>query len=158
MNWAEICVNPVLRELPFKIQTDKWGHIVMSPATNEHGMYQAKIVALLSRLLDTGVIVTECSIQTQEGVKVADVAWASDDFISRNRGDNPFREAPELCVEILSPSNSVLEMDEKKELYFAGGTREFWICDKNGNITFHKNTGEISRSELAGHFPNLVQI
>ncbi len=158
MNWAEICANPVLRELPFKIQTDKWGHIVMSPATNEHRMYQVKIVALLSRLLDTGAIITECSIQTHEGVKVTDVAWASDDFIDRNRGDNPFREAPELCVEILSPSNSVMEMDEKKELYFAKGVKEFWICDKNGNITFHKNTGEISRSELAGNFPRLVLI
>ena len=158
MNWAEICANPVLRELPFKIQTDKWGHIVMSPATNEHGMYQAKIVALLSRLLDTGAIIAECSIQTREGVKVADVAWASDGFIGRNRGDSPFREAPELCVEILSPSNTVMEMDEKKELYFARGAREFWICDKNGNITFHKNTGEISRSELAGNFPSPVLI
>lgn len=158
MDWAEICVNPVLRELPFKIQTDKWGHIVMSPATNERGMYQAKIMALLSRLLDAGAIIAECSIQTREGIKVADVAWASDDFIGRNRGDNPFLEAPELCVEILSPSNTVMEMDEKMELYFARGAKEFWICDKNGNITFHKNTGEISRSELAGNLPNPVLI
>ena len=158
MNWTEICVNPVLKELPFKIQTDKWGHIVMSPASNEQGMYQAKMVALLSRLLEKGVIITECSVQTREGVKVADVAWASDDFIARNRGKNPFREAPELCVEILSPSNTMMEMDEKKELYFARGAKEFWICDKNGNITFHKNTGEIHCSELAGIFPNRVLI
>lgn len=158
MNWAEICVNPVLRDLPFKIQTDKWGHIVMSPASNEHGMYQAKIVALLSQLLNTGVIITECSVQTREGIKVADVAWASDDFIARNRGENPFLEAPDLCVEILSPSNTVMEMDEKKELYFARGAREFWMCDKNGNMTFHKNTGEIHCSELAGTFPNCVLI
>jgi len=158
MNWTEICVNPVLRELPFKIQTDKWGHIVMSPASNEHGMYQAKIVALLSRLLEKGAIITECSVQTREGVKVADVAWASDDFIARHRGENPFCEAPELCVEILSPSNTMMEMDEKKELYFARGAREFWICDKNGNLTFHKNTGAIHCSELAGTFPNRVLI
>lgn len=158
MNWTEICVNPVLRELPFKIQTDKWGHIVMSPASNEHGMYQAKIVALLSRLLEKGIIITECSVQTREGVKVADVAWASDDFITQHRGENPFCEAPELCVEILSPSNTMMEMDEKKELYFARGAREFWICDKNGNLTFHKNTGAIPCSELAGTFPNRVLI
>ena len=76
MSWAEICNDPVLKDLPFKIQTDKWGHIVMSPATNEHGMYQAKIVALLSRLLATGTVISECSVQTHEGVKVDDVAWA----------------------------------------------------------------------------------
>ena len=49
MNWASICENPVLANLPYKIQTDKWGNIVMSPASNRHGIYQAKIVALLSR-------------------------------------------------------------------------------------------------------------
>lgn len=156
MNWTEICVNPVLRELPFKIQTDKWGHIVMSPATNENGMYQAKIVAFLSRLIDTGAIINECSIQTREGVKVADVAWASDDFFDRNRGDNPFREAPELCVEILSSSNTAMEMDEKKELYFARGAREFWVCDQNGKMTFYQNTGELDRSALVESFPNPV--
>lgn len=158
MNWADICGNPVLRELPFKIQTDKWGHIVMSPATNEHGMYQAKIVALLSRLLDTGAIITECSVQTREGVKVADVAWASDDFINRNRGENPFRQAPELCVEILSPSNTAIEMEEKKELYFARGTREFWVCDQNGKMAFYQNTGKLDRSALVKNFPNPVVI
>jgi len=156
MNWAEICANPVLRELPYKIQTDQWGHIVMSPATNEHGMYQAKIVALLSRFLRTGMIITECSVQTREGVKVADVAWASKAFIKRNRGKNPFQEAPELCVEILLPSNTVIEMNEKKELYFARGAKEFWICDQNGNLTFHRNTGAISNSELAGQFPHQI--
>ena len=156
MSWAEICVNPVLKDLPFKIQTDKWGHIVMSPASNEHGMYQAKIIALLSRLLDMGVIISECSIQTKEGVKVADVAWASDNFIAKNRGNNPFQEAPELCIEILSPSNSALEMKEKKELYFAKGAREFWICDQNGKITFYNNTGECNHSALFTSFPDLV--
>ena len=158
MSWAEICNDPVLKDLPFKIQTDKWGHIVMSPATNEHGMYQAKIVALLSRLLATGTVISECSVQTHEGVKVADVAWASDDFMRRNRGTTPFQEAPELCVEILSPSNTLTEMDEKKELYFARGAREFWICDKHGNMLFHKNTGALDRSELVSPFPNLITI
>jgi len=158
MIWAEICANPVLRDLPYQIQTDQWGHIVMSPATNEHGMYQAKIVALLSRLLKTGAIITECAVQTPAGVKVADVAWASTSFINRNRGKNPFQEAPELCVEILSPSNTVLEMNEKQELYFARGAREFWICDQTGNVTFHQNTGPLVQSQLAGKFPHQILI
>ena len=156
MIWAEICNDPVLKDLPFKIQTDKWGHIVMSPATNEHGMYQAKIVALLSRLLATGTVISECSVQTHEGVKVADVAWASDDFMRRNRGTTPVQEAPELCGEILSPSNTLAEMDEKKELYFARGAREFWIGGKHGNMLFHKKTCALDRSELVSPFPNLI--
>jgi hypothetical protein len=85
MEWTEICENKALQNLPFKIQTDRWGNIVMSPASNEHGIFQAKIVAALSRLLDSGTIISECSVGTEEGVKVADVAWASEVFMERNR-------------------------------------------------------------------------
>ncbi len=158
MNWTAICENPVLKDLPFKIQTDRWGNIVMSPASNEHGMVQAKIVALLSRMTEKGAVISECSVQTKEGVKVADAAWMSDEFVKQNMGKTPFAEAPEICVEILSPSNSQAEMDEKKELYFARGAKEFWICDRDGNINFYKNTGRITRSELIPDFPDKIII
>lgn len=158
MNWTAICENPVLKDLPFKIQTDRWGNIVMSPASNEHGMYQAKIVALLSRLTEKGSVISECSVQTKEGVKVADAAWMSDEFMTRNMGKTPFAEAPEICVEILSPCNTKAEMDEKKELYFARGAREFWVCDRDGNMDFYKNTGMISRSELMPEFPDKIVV
>ncbi|MEE4376897.1 MAG: Uma2 family endonuclease [Candidatus Competibacteraceae bacterium] len=153
MSWAEICQNPILKDLPYKIQTDKWGNIVMSPASNEHGIYQAAIVALLSRLMNKGTIISECSVQTSEGTKVADVAWASERFMQNNKGKSPFDEAPEICVEILSPSNTEMEMEEKKELYFARGAKEFWICDKEGNIKFYKNTGSLKRSNIIEGFP-----
>lgn len=158
MRWADICQDPALKDLPYKIQTDKWGNIVMTPASNEHGIYQAKIIALLSRLMNTGTIISECSVQTSEGIKVADVAWASDAFMQNNRGNSPFAEAPELCVEILSPSNSEIEMGEKKELYFACGAREFWICDKDGNMQFFRNTGPLVHSDIVHGFPKKLPI
>ena len=46
----------------------------MSPASNKHGINQAKIVALLSLLMETGTVIAECSVETSEGTKVADVA------------------------------------------------------------------------------------
>lgn len=158
MNWASICENPVLANLPYKIQTDKWGNIVMTPATNRHGIYQAKIVALLSRLLSSGTVITECSVETNEGTKVADVAWASTQFIQANKDATPFIEAPEICVEIISPSNTVAEMDEKKELYFARGCKEFWLCDFEGTMTFYKNTGKLERSLIFDGFPDKVEM
>ncbi|MGZ8919310.1 MAG: Uma2 family endonuclease [Methylobacter sp.] len=158
MNWSSICENPVLANLPYKIQTDKWGNIVMSPATNRHGIYQAKIVALLSRMMHTGTVITECSVETHEGTKVADVAWASDQFIQTNQDMTPFIEAPEICVEIISPSNTNAEMDEKKELYFARGCKEFWLCDSDGNMKFYKNTGELERSLIFNEFPDRVEM
>ena len=68
MNWASICENPLLANLPYKIQTDKWGNIVMSPASNKHGIYQAKIVVLLSRLMHIGTVIAECSVNVTVGV------------------------------------------------------------------------------------------
>ncbi len=158
MNWASICENPVLANLPYKIQTDKWGNIVMSLASNKHGIYQAKIVALLSRLMEIGTVIAKCSVETSEGTKVADVAWASTQFIQNNKDMTPFVEAPELCVEILSPSNAIAEMDEKKELYFARGCKEFWVCDSAGNMRFYKNTGELEQSLIFREFPQVVEI
>ncbi|WP_207691887.1 Uma2 family endonuclease [Desulfonema limicola] len=158
MNWTNICEDPVLQNIPYKIQTDKWGNILMSPATNEHGIYQAKIISLISTLKKTGIVISECSVQTKEGVKVADAAWASNEYIKRNMGTNPYMEAPEICIEILSPSNTKNEMEEKKELYFARGTLEFWICDKQGNMEFYKNTGKIKHSSIIKDFPGKIII
>jgi Uma2 family endonuclease len=158
MNWVSICENPLLANLPYKIQTDKWGNIVMSPATNRHGIFQAKIVALLSRIMQRGTVITECSVETSEGTKVADVTWASTQFIQANKDTTPFIEAPEICVEILSPSNTLAEMNEKKELYFARGCKEFWLCDSDGNMQFYENTGELEHSLIFSEFPSLVEI
>lgn len=158
MNWASICENPDLANLPYKIQTDKWGNIVMSPATNTHGIFQAKIITLLSRLMTSGTVISECSVQTSEGTKVADVAWASKQFILANKGSTPFMEAPEICVEILSPSNTKAEMNEKKELYFARGCQEFWLCGSDGTMQFYKNTGELARSLIFAEFPAVVEM
>lgn len=158
MNWASICENPDLANLPYKIQTDKWGNIVMSPATNTHGIYQAKIIALLSRLMTSGTVISECSVQTSEGTKVADVAWASKSFMLTNKDSTPFVEAPEICVEILSPSNTKAEMNEKKELYFARGCQEFWLCSSEGQMQFYKYTGKLDCSLICNGFPKLVEM
>jgi Uma2 family endonuclease len=44
-------------------------------------------------------------------------------------GDGWLDFAPELAVEVLSPSNSALEMAYKKGKYFGAGTQQFWIVD-----------------------------
>ena len=34
MTWEEIINDPTLQNLPFKIETNRFGQILMSPATN----------------------------------------------------------------------------------------------------------------------------
>ena len=31
MTWEEICDDPILADLPFKIESDQWGNVIMSP-------------------------------------------------------------------------------------------------------------------------------
>lgn len=158
MTWQALCDDPLLRDLPFKFETNRWGKIEMSPATNRHSRYQGLITKLLDRLLPDGEVIPECIIQTTEGVKVADVAWASADFLRRHGITNPYPEAPEIVVEILSPSNTLAEMEEKKELYFARGTREFWICEESGAMRFYSNHARLESSTLAAGFPARVEL
>ena len=91
-------------------------------------------------------MITECSIQTSQGVKVADVAWISDEFFARYGYETPYKRAPEICVEIISSSNSKEEMEEKVELYLAKGTREVWIVREKGGTEFYSYDGRIEKS------------
>jgi len=158
MDWQEVCDNPLFENLPFKVETNRWGHIEMTPASNEHGLYQARIIEWLAKLNTQGHALAECSIQTSGGVKVADVAWGTAGFFQRNGRANPYLESPEAVVEILSPSNTIAEMEEKRELYFARGAKEFWVCGQDGTMRFFNNRGELSKSALVTAFPRKIDI
>lgn len=106
MDWSEIVDNPYLQDLPFKIEQDRYGNILMSPASNWHGRIQNRIARKLEELLSGGECITECSVQTTEGVKAPDEVWHSSDHYARHEDATPIPEAPEICVEVLSPSNS----------------------------------------------------
>ena len=156
MTWQDVIEHPSLQDLPFKIELNEWGQIVMSPASNRHGMYQSELVWLIRDRMGTGRVITECSVQTPLGVKVADLAWASDDFLVEHGDATPYVRAPEICVEILSPSNTGTEMLEKTMLYLAKGAHEVWICTTDGHLTFHDHTGPRTTSAMLPDFPTQI--
>jgi len=45
------------------------------------------------------------------------------------RGKEGCRGAPDLAVEILSPSNTAIEMQRKFNVYRDAGVREYWVLD-----------------------------
>ena len=147
MDWAGVMSNPFLQNIPFKIELNKWGKILMSPASNSHGHIQFEIGAKIKDgKKGRGKVIMECSVQTSQGVKVADVAWASDEFFSRHGYETPYRRAPEICVEMMSRSNSKGEMEEKIELYLAKGAKEVWIVNEDGEIKYFTCEGKIEKS------------
>ena len=153
MTWQEVCDDPTLQNLLYKIELDQWGRIVISPADNRHGRQKARIGILFEKHLSLGETIAGCSVDTPMGVKVADVAWASDAFLKKYRYDTPYPAAPEICVEVVSPSNTAAAIAEKISLYLSQGAQEVWICDKDGAIAFHDKTGELAKSKRVPKFP-----
>ena len=142
VRWAEVLRDPTLKDLPYKIELNAWGKIEMSPASNRHGHLQAILCAELLRLLPGGLVVSEGSILTDIGVRVPDVVWGSAEFVRELGEGTPYARAPEICVEIVSPSNSDDEMREKTRAYLAAGAREVWLVSEAGTIRFFDRSGE----------------
>ncbi len=158
MDWKEVTENPYLRDLPFRIELNEWGHIVMNPVKLNHSAYQDEISHLLKNINPDGRTLVECAIWTRKGTKVADVAWFSDERWKKQKGKTEATIAPEICVEVLSMSNSAYEMDVKRKLYFEQGAKEFWICDEYGNISFYSPKRKLAKSKMFPEFLNRVEI
>ncbi len=164
MNWAQVCEDRGLANLPYKIELDKSGKIIMSPAGKKHSKLQIKIQRLFMRLMHQGDPLPECAVETSDGTKVPDVAWISDvRWASMHPDEISCSVAPEICVEILSPANSKSEMlgtpgkIGKRELYFRAGAIEFWICDEEGRMSFYDASGQLTVSRLCPQFPDVVE-
>lgn len=153
MDWQEVIDSPYLQDLPFKIELNEYGSIVMTPASYQHGRFQVELASLLRELAPGGTVVSECSVSTGRGVKVPDVIWHSDDFFAKHGGQTPLPAAPEICAEILSPSNSVEELIEKRQLYFEAGAQEVWVCHDDGRVEFFDASGQLPNSSLVSDFP-----
>jgi Uma2 family endonuclease len=159
MNWQKICEDPALRDLPYKIETNRYGQIIMTPHRLAHSFYQSEIERLLREFLPYGVVLPECAIETRDGVKTADVAWMSRERYAKVKDDFAASIAPEICVEVISPSNTLGEIDDKITLYFAAGAQEVWIC-RDGAMSFYL-TGKTTcqtNSELVPLFPSHVEL
>jgi Uma2 family endonuclease len=68
-------------------------------------------------------------------------------------GSKALTPAPEICVEILSPSNTQEEIDEKRDAYLRAGAKEVWLCDRDNRMTFFADSGQLKRSQLCPDFP-----
>ena len=152
--WDEMCRDPSLRDLPYKIELNAWGKVEMSPASVQHAWLQSATLLQLKEQLPGGLAMTECPILTSIGVRVPDVVWASDDFMRRHQGMSPLPHAPEICVEVLSPSNVEGEITEKTRAYLAAGAREVWRVAEDGSVRFFDQSGERPQSAFPVR-PNL---
>lgn len=153
LTWEELCRDPNLRDLPYKIETNDRGQIVMSPVFSSHSFYQSDLVKLMADHLPEGRTAVEFAVRTSKGTKVADAAWLSPERAAKAEGTYDTPLAPEICVEVLSPTNTRDELEEKKQLYFEAGAEEVWTCDADGHLLFFGPEGKREVSKHAPGFP-----
>jgi Uma2 family endonuclease len=151
--WQRLLADPVLRHVPAKLELSEKGAIEVSPANPRHGALQAWIASELRRSRPDGTTITECPIETELGIRVPDVVWASAAFMLGREMDRPFSRAPELCVEILSPANARLEIEEKMAAYLAAGALEVWLVAEDGTIEMFASGGRVEASSLGIALP-----
>ena len=142
MRWAQLCSDPRWHDLGGKLEINSMGVIEMSPASNRHGIRQLAVGRALADQLAEGTALVECSVFTGDGVRVPDVAWASAAFMARHGDVTPFPEAPEICVEVRSPSNTDAELEFKRQLYLDAGAVEVWIVAEAGGWQVFDGQGE----------------
>ena len=145
MQWQDVLSDKTLQDLPYKIELNEYGKIEMSPASFIHSLLQGEIAKRLGSQ-SNGRVFTELAIQTTMGVRVPDVSWGSDGYVQKHIREVFASNAPEICVEIISPSNSQEEMLDKIRLFINAGAREVWLVTEDGNVSYYDETGKISVS------------
>ncbi|MEM8560185.1 MAG: Uma2 family endonuclease, partial [Bacteroidota bacterium] len=74
--WLRALDDPALRDLPFKIETNAYDQLVLSPHKPRHTFAQKRLTELLdARVEGEGVAYAELAVETSEGIKVPDVVW-----------------------------------------------------------------------------------
>ena len=158
MTWEDVCSDSTLNDLPYRIELDRYGRLLTSPVSNRHSRNQGRIARLLEDALG-GEAYPECAIQTAEGVRAPDVVWMSESFASSIPGDVlALNAAPEICVEVQSPSNTWAEMEEKVTLYLAKGAQEVWICEPDGTLRWFGHKGERTASAMVPDAPARIEL
>ena len=148
LRWEEVLCAPSLQNLPYKIELNARGKIEMSPARARHARVQGYIAVELGRQLPQGVVFTKCPVLTEIGLRVPDVAWASQSFMQAHGSADILPKAPEICIDVISPSNSEAEITEKTRAYLQAGAEEVWIASEAGELHFFDSKGERSASQF----------
>jgi Uma2 family endonuclease len=92
----------------------------------------------------------EHEVLTDKGVKITDVLWVNAEHPWDKHSTKPIIPAPDVCVEVRSPNNSIDSL-EKRDAYLRAGAKEVWICDPD---RFFDSTGQIPASKLCPWCPD----
>lgn len=125
--WRAMCADPSFEDIAGKVELTEWGEIlIMSLVGKAHALAAARAAEVLRSALG-GHAMAEVGIATEIGVRAPDVAWCSDAFLAAHPEEAPLSGAPEICVEVASPSDALPKLREKAAAYVKAGATEAWI-------------------------------
>jgi len=143
--WNELAADS---ESPDYFELNEFGELIMSPkpTTGHQRVASAVGWALKSQL--GGEAVTEVSVLTDRGIRVPDVVWMRSERWGECQGQTPLHAVPDVCVEVLSPSNTREEITMKVGAYLRGGAREVIVIGLKGEVEFFGPDGKREASAL----------
>ena len=135
--------------------------ILMPPPKWRHTRIQKQLEKLLQQAIgDSGTVIMEMPFQPSPEHEVwqADVAVLPLERAKRIGGDEYLQGAPDLVVEVLSPSNTAQEINDKIAVCLESGCASFWVVDDKrkqvtvteGDITKRYAQGATIQSDVLG--------
>ena len=121
--------------------------VPMSPPTMEHGEISTNIVTQVNiyvRQHQLGRIYTaETTFQIGESGRKPDVAFVSRERLPQNRRQSS-PVPPDLAIEVVAPSDTVYDVQEKVFEYLDAGTKIVWIMDPaSKTVTVYRSRNDI---------------
>jgi Uma2 family endonuclease len=98
----------------------------------KHSLIQTNLLFLLKPLADSAAHISmEVTFRPlpDHELWAADVAYLSAERFRQSDPEGNIEGAPDLVIEVLSPSNTVTEMLDRERICLANGAREFWLVD-----------------------------
>ena len=98
----------------------------------KHHRIQRKLRQLLEvHAGEQGIVETEFAFRAlpEYELRVADVAYVKRARWEQIDPEDNLHGAPDLVIEVLSPSNTAAEINEKEKLCLENGAKEFWVLD-----------------------------
>ncbi|MGA8595784.1 MAG: Uma2 family endonuclease [Bryobacteraceae bacterium] len=152
-NPAHLMTVEEFRQLPEPVGDYNYElhHGELVPVTRpklKHHILQSRLRDLLRQVAPPGGFVEiEVAFRAfpEHDLRVADVGFVSAERWAQADLEDNIRDAPDIVIEVLSPSNTAREMYEKEQLCLAHGSKEFWVVDPDdGYVRISRVNGPTS--------------
>ena len=156
--WDAVCEDPQLQDHPYKLELNGDGELLTNAVKVQHAFLVYEIQRLLMQHRPDGFSPPEFPILTKDGVRSPDVVWITSERRRQTIADSAARIAPEICVEVMSPGNTMAQMQKKGRLYLQAGALEYWICDEAQKLHFFSQIEELTKSDIIPSFPSSITL